>query len=346
MATISTQLFSRGDEQSSEQEQLLKLFWNRAELKKEFDKLRGECLQLDEKARKQEAVTLRVQQRLDQLEALLANPATAARVNTYYQLRGVWRACQQRIVTLAEDLERTCRDREMREHVAAFRSRINESLAGEEREVARFEALADSLAADIRKLRDERSRRFGFWNFLTRKRLTTDIRSRRDERGIVTHRLQELQADMQVRAAEEPPAFAGLTAEARRLINLRIIAYAQELYLLFAKDDLANLAREAAAREVTDVRYGSHRDCRELSRRIEEANQLLEGDSALLKRVQGRARYLGTVCEYRNDADTVPVADSLGGIARLDGEGRKTGVAAGVNVLVDEYWEIFGVLLD
>ncbi|MBT8422228.1 MAG: hypothetical protein HKN56_01070 [Gammaproteobacteria bacterium] len=346
MATISSQLFGRADEQSAEQEQLLKLFWNRAELKKEFDKLRADSMRLDEQVRKQQSVTLRLQQRFDQLEALLANPATAVRVNTYYQLRGVWRASQQRIVTLAEDLERTCRDREMREHVAAFRSRVNKSLSGVHREVARVSQLAETLAVQIRELREERTRRFGFWNFLTRKRLTAELRGRREELHIVTQRKQELEADIEARSAEEPPEFDGLSAEARRLINLRVIAYAQELYLLFARDDLANLAREAAAREVTDVRYGSHRDCRALSRTIEEANQALEGDSALLKRVQQRARYLGTVCNYRNDADTVPVAESLGGIVRLDGEGRKTGVAAPVNVLVDEYWEIFSVLLD
>ena len=346
MATISSQLFGRAEEQTTDQEQLLKLFWNRAELKKEFDKLRGECLRLDEQVRKQEGVTLRVQQRLDQLEALLANPATAVRVNTYYQLRGIWRACQQRIVALAEDLDRTCRDREMREHVAEFRSRVNQSLVGVEREAARVATLADSLAAEIRQLREERSRRFGFWNFLARKRLTNDIRGRREERAIALQRHQELQTEMEARAAEQPPAFSGLTTEARRLINLRIIAYAQELFLIFARDDLANLAREAAAREVTDVRYGSQRDCRALTRAIEEASQTLEGDSALLKRVQHRARYLGAICQYRSDADTVPMADSLAGIARLDGEGRKTGVAAGINVLVDEYWEIFGVLRD
>lgn len=346
MATISTQLFNRVDDRRAEQEQLLKLFWNRAELKKEFDKLRAERAELDEQMRKQEAVTLRVQQRLDQLEALLANPETSQRAMTYYQLRGIWRAAHERIAALAVDLERTCRDRELREHSAAFRSRLNDQLAERQREASRVQQVDDDLAAEVRQLREKRGRKFGVWNFFVRRRLTAEIRIKREERKIIGARLTELAAEQEALQATEPPPFVGLSIAAKRLINLRTIAHAQELCLSFAGDDLANLAREAATRDIADVRYGSRRDSRDLSHTIETARQALEADKTLLKRVQQRARYLGRVCEYRNDEDTVPMAGSLAAIDRLDAEGRKTGVAAGVNVLVDEYWEIFSVLLE
>ena len=324
----------------------MKLFWNRAELKKEFDKLRDERRELDEQVRKQEALTLRVQQRLDQLETLLSNPDTAQRAITYYQLRGVWQACHERIAALAADLERTCRDREMREHTAAFRSGLQASLVTEQREANRISQLTDSLAEDIRLLRQQRSRKAGIWNFFARRRLTTEICAKRDERKIIAERLLEINADIELRSAAEAPPFEGVSVEAKRLINLRIVACAQELCLMLSGDDLANLAREASARDLADVRYGSRRDARELSRTVEAAREALEADSALLKRVQVRARYLSKVSEYRNDADTVPMAGSLASIARLDEQGRATGVAANVNVLVDEYWEIFSVLLD
>jgi len=345
MATISSQLFSRADSRRAEQEQLLKLFWNRAELKKEFDKLRAERMELDEQIHKQEAMTLRVQQRLDQLEAMLANPETAQRAITYYQLRGVWHACSEKIAGLASDLERTCHDRERREHLAAFRSTLDESITVTQREANRVKKIADSLNTEVRLLRERRSQKFGIWNFFVRRRLTTEIRAKREEKKVIALRLNELAAEIQSFAAAESPPFTGLSIEARRLINLRVIACAQELCLIFIDDDLANLAREAAARDLADVRYGSRRDCRALGGVAENARQALEADSALLKRVQQRARYLGKFCEYRNEADTVPMAGSLGGICRLDGEGRKTGIAASVNVLVDEYWEIFSVLL-
>jgi len=346
MSTITSQLFNRASSDGKEQEQLLKLFWNRAELKKEFDKLREEALDLNEQISRQQALTLRVQQRIDQLEAHLANPETADRAVVYYQLRGIWSACHQRISSLASDFERACRDRESREQAATFRNGLSASLRSVHNQIARVDAQGDELASQIKLLRERRGRKYGVWNFFVRRRLTAEINEKRLERKLIGLSLRELNDELQSRAAEEPPEFAGLSIEARRLINMRIIAYAQELCLHFATDDLANLAREASARALTDVRYGSRRDCRTLGRAAEDVQRALEADTGCLKRVQLRARYLARGCQYRNETDTVPTAESLGGIARLDGEGRKVGQASSVNVLVDEYWEIFSVLLD
>lgn len=346
MSTIATQLLSRANPSSNEQEQLLKLFWNRAELKKEFDKLRAESATLSDQIAKQEALTLRVQQRLDELEVHLANPETANRAIAYYQLRAIWNGCHQRIASLATDLERTCRDREYREHVASFRSSLEASLAGVQREIAQAEFQDDNCAGEIKLLRTRRSRKHGLWNFFARRRLTVEIRNKRVEKKHTAARVRELQEEMHARLAQEPPSFGGLSIAARRLINLRVIAYAQELCLHFATDDLANLAREAAARGLTEVRYGNRRDCRALSGTAERVRQALEADSACLDRVRLRARYLQRNCHYRSDADTVPAADSLGGIALLDEQGTKVGQSSSVNVLVDEYWEVFSVLFD
>ncbi len=346
MSTIASQLFTRPTAGRDNQEQLLKLFWNRAELKKEFDKLRAEAQELNEQLSKQDALTLRVQQRLDQLEALLANPDTASRAMIYYQLRGIWAGCHQRIASLAKDLERTCRDREYREHVAAFRDEMTRSLVPLQREAGRVGQYADLLSADIKALRARRSGKSGLWNFFRRRRLTMEIEARRLENRQVQQRVRDLNAEIQAGSSAEPPQFSGLSVESRRMINLRIIAGAQELCLHYAEDEVANLAREASARKLTEVRYGSRRDCRELVTRLEAVKQGLESDNAWIKRVQGRAASLDKVSNYRNDTDTVPVAESLGGIYRLDGEGRKTGRVSKVNVLVDEYWDIFSVLFD
>ena len=346
MSTIASQLFYRANRGADEHEQLLKLFWNRAELKKEFDKLRAESADLGEQLAKQESHTLRVKQRLDELEAHLANPDTAYRAIAYFQLRAIWNGCHQRIASLAKGLERTCRDREYREHVATFRSSVNASLAGLKREVAGIETHDLNLAEELKNMRDRRSRTTGLWNYFSRRRLTSEIRGLRLEKKLVGARLRELQEEIHARLDQDAPPFAGVSVEAKRLINLRIIAYAQELCLHFSTDDLANLAREAAARRLAEVRYGNRRDCRTLSHTAETAEQALESDSACLDRVRLRARYLQGQCEYRGETDTVPTAGSLGGIVMLDDQGRQSGQSSSVNVLVDEYWEIFSVLFD
>jgi hypothetical protein len=67
MATLAPLLFAKAADSKDEQEQLLRLFWNRAELKKELERFRHESFVLVEQVRQQEAKTLRVQQRLEQL---------------------------------------------------------------------------------------------------------------------------------------------------------------------------------------------------------------------------------------------------------------------------------------
>ena len=92
MATIASPLLQRRKE--PDDEQLLKLFWNRAELKKELGILRREKEKLMDQVRQQESVNLRAQQRLEQLEAQLADPQQAVNAVVYYQLKGVWQQCR------------------------------------------------------------------------------------------------------------------------------------------------------------------------------------------------------------------------------------------------------------
>ena len=56
---------------SQESEKLLQLYWNRAELKKEFASMRDEQFKLQDQLKQAEGATARVQQQLDRLEDLL-----------------------------------------------------------------------------------------------------------------------------------------------------------------------------------------------------------------------------------------------------------------------------------
>ena len=72
--TSLTAIFGNSDERPEEEsEKLLELYWNRAELKKEFAGLRKEQFRLQDRVKQQEGSTERVQQKLDHLEQLLAD---------------------------------------------------------------------------------------------------------------------------------------------------------------------------------------------------------------------------------------------------------------------------------
>jgi hypothetical protein len=344
MATLAPHLFTKAEENKDDEEQLLKLFWNRAELKKELDDLRDQSFRMTEKFTQQEALTLRLQQRLEQLETSLGDPENAETVVAYYQLRALWNHCHSRLASLCSDLERTQYDKGYRQHTASFKRQINDSLVDVQQDLKDATITGESLSLRIHALREKRSARHGIWNFFRRRGLTAEIKTIRDERRVARLRVGKLTEEIQLRTSQDPPEFDGLDVAAKRSINLAVIAYAQELYLHFADRDLAENAREASIRQLIDVSYGSKRDCRALSKYAEDRMKLLTADSKLQARVQLRSQLLPALVQYRQDADTVPIADTLGVIALLKPDGRQRGEVC-INILAEEYWDVFSVLL-
>jgi hypothetical protein len=76
-------------------EELLKLYWNRADVKRELKALRRERFELLDKLKEQEGTILRAQEQLEGLERLLTNPLAAANAMVYFQLRHLWRVGAQ-----------------------------------------------------------------------------------------------------------------------------------------------------------------------------------------------------------------------------------------------------------
>jgi hypothetical protein len=344
MATLAPQLFAKAEDNKDDEDQLLKLFWNRAELKKELDKLRDQAFSLAEKCKQQEALTLRVQQRLGQLEASLGDPENSATVVAYYQLLALWNHCHARLKSFAGDLERTQKDKTNRQHIAGFKRQINESLVDVKQELQELTKNAELLSAKIHTLREKRSKRRGIWNFFRRRGLTAEINVYRQDRRVTGLRKDELSENIQLRLSQEVPEYGGLDVATRRSINITLIAYAQELFLHYFDRELAKNIRESSIRQVIDVSYGSKRDCRALSKYAEDRKKLLSADSKLQERVQMRAQLLPTLVQYRQDTDTVPDAATLGVVILLKADGRQRG-EVDINILAEEYWDIFSVLL-
>lgn len=78
-----TAIFGNSEEKSQDSEKLMDLYWNRAELKKEFARMREERFRLQDAVKRQEGATARLQQKLDYLEDLLIDPQTTHNVVVY-----------------------------------------------------------------------------------------------------------------------------------------------------------------------------------------------------------------------------------------------------------------------
>ena len=137
--TSLTAIFgSSGDkpeENESESEKLLNLYWNRAELKKEFAELRSEKFRLQDRIKEHEGATARVQQQFDHLENLLLDPEWVHNVVTYFQLRGLNLRCQARLAKFSEQLKQQREQRQQSQIVDDWNELRCEEAAGIEQQV-------------------------------------------------------------------------------------------------------------------------------------------------------------------------------------------------------------------
>lgn len=348
MATIASPLLQRRKE--PDEEQLLKLFWNRAELKKELGKLRLEKEKLIDQLRQQESVNLRAGQRLDQLENLLADPLQAANVAVYYQLRGVWQQCRKRLMRVARELAERQQNREEQHARGRFEQRRQGELAILDDKLNGLVDQARAMAADLHAAEERYRRLQGFWNYFRRRATNDRCEAIRASVDGLQAQVDRLKAERREKELEPGPAFEGLSSEGKRNINLAIVAMAQQLLVHFSEHNIAALAREAAVRSLADVSYGNATECRTLSQNIEKVVRKLETTEKLTVQMRRRAEFLKQKAQYRREIDTVPVASSFAAVpmAMTDtGDLRPVDDRTiPVNVLAEEYWDIYTVLLN
>jgi hypothetical protein len=331
-------------------DQLLRLFWNRAELKREFAKLQRERERMIDQLRQQEGAVLRSQQRLDQLEGLLANPERAANAAVFFQLRGIWAYGRRRLGRLARDLSFRQQEREGQREAGRFEEHRQAALMAIEQRLLPLEERRAALEGELIAVRARRFERTGFWNFFVRRRLDADQAALTVARKSVDEQIERYERARSEKLKEKAAVPDAIGVEGKRLVNLSVIALAQELLLVFREHDVAAQARDASLRQVGEVSYGRIQDCRDLSQKIEGVLRKVEGMDELPGRFRRRAEYLRSIVGYSRDSDTSPAAETLASIAvELTAEGDPQpvgGQEVQVNVLTDEYWDIYSALLN
>lgn len=336
--------------QGEQSNQLLKLYWNRASVKRELKQLRRERGDLLDKLKDQEASIVRAQEQLEGLERLLTNPLAAANAMVYFQLRHLWRVAAQRLEQLATELEMQRNRRE--------RAQLHDAALAKRRR--RLEAIDEKLQSLLVKKRgvvmetqaaEQRLQGLGsFLKLLKGPGLRRRLAGLAAGNSMLTEKIEELQ-DLKDKIEGEPlPEPEGLSLESRRLINTAVIALAQHLVAHFSEHDLASMARAATRRPVADMKFGDRRDCDRLVERIRERIDQLRQQKDIADRVKRRADQLLGQLKFRGDADSVPMIESVATILPVlplaaDARGRRQSDAPiRINVLSDEYWDISAVL--
>jgi hypothetical protein len=333
-------------------EQLLKLYWNRADVKRELKALRRERFELLDKLKEQEGAILRAQEQLEGLERLLTNPLAAANAMVYFQLRHLWRIGGQRLDQFARELQT---QREKRE-----RSQLQEAeIAKRQRRLDAIKEKMAGLADKRRAAIDEQARleqKVATMNRLVRLfragALKRQIGGLHSGREMLEEKLEELRALTEKIQGEPLPEPEGLSLDSRRLINTAVIALAQYLVVHFSEHDLASLAKTSTERAVADMKFGDRRDCDRMVERIREKIEELKQQKTFADQVKRRTDLLLTEVRYRNETDSVPAVDCLQLINRTPGAqvnelemARRTSDAPlRINVVADDYWDVLAVM--
>lgn len=337
-----TAIFGSAREKSVDSDKLLHLYWNRAELKKEFANLRKEQYRLKDRIREQEGAAARLQQQLDRLEELLLDPEWCPNVVVFYQLRALALRCRRKLEKFAEQLKQ---QREKRLHNGLL-LRWNEERArrreGLERRIGEHRQRLVQLEAEVESEKQRLMSMGGFVKIFKRRALTANLDRLAQEISKEREGEASLLDQLGAIAAEKPPENQGLDLAAKRSINLMILAFAQQLFLTFEDPELAALAKEACDKSVGAIRYGGRSDCEALLRRIQARSEAMDRSPEVAGILQQRAKLIGETAMYRADGDAVPIAGTVTTLydIRENGEVRKSDV----NVLGENYWGIAKVL--
>ena len=338
-----TAIFGSSPEKSPEEsEKLLNLYWNRAELKKEFARLRSEQYRLQERVKEHEGAVARVQQKLDHLEGLLLDPEWIYNVVVYYRFRALNRRCRSKLEKFAEHLKQQREERIHSREVEKWEAARLEEAAGIEKRIGEQRLEVQLLEDRLQHERHRLASMGGLVKLLRGRKLTLTL----DEIAAAIEAAQQREAgllkELEAVQRQAPPDTQGLDVAAKRQINLMILSFAQHLYLHFHDDGLVDMAKEASDRSVGAINYGSKEDCDALVERIQKRLDRFEGLADFADVLKQRARLIAGQARFPGAADAVPVADSVGGVYAMSSSGSSRQFET--NLLRQDYWGLSEIL--
>jgi hypothetical protein len=328
---------SEGSSVSADEERLMQLFQNRAGLKKAYADLKDEFHLLRDRLKQQEGATIRVQEQLDALGDLLGDPTPGFGALVFFQLRALWKTCHQQLSQFTIDLTRQQEARETARHAAQCEAQKNGRREEVEQRLQAAAADADEQRGQLAAAQSELERLTRFWHYFKRRKQQRQVETLRQGVLVADSAVGDLHAEKSAIAGEALPEFPGISLSARRNINLAIISYAESLCEQVDAFGLAAKAKEAVARRVHEMSFGERPECEDYMQRVQKAKVAVSNQRQITAALKGRLERLRSLSEYRNTADTVPTADSLAAAS--------AGAATNWNVLAEDYWDLYTLLL-
>jgi hypothetical protein len=335
-------IFGGSAEKTQDSEKLLHLYWNRAELKKQFAGMRKEQFKLKDRIKQQEGATARLQQKLDHLEALLIDPEWAGNAVVFYQLRGLALHCQRKLSKFAEQLKQQREQRQHNQLLVAWNEERSREAGEVELELVATREFVQRVEKQLQNERDRLTSMSGFLKIFRRRTINATLDNLAKQITTASGREQSLLQRLDEIKNRKPPENQGLDVATKRSINFMILSFAQQLLLLFADDDLATMAKEASEKSVGAINYGNRAECEQLLARIRKRAEMIDRSSDFATVLQQRAKLIGEAALFRNDGDAVPLVGSVSSVFDIGADGSLS--KSDVNILGENYWGIAKVL--
>lgn len=317
---------------SPEEARLMQLFQNRAGLKKAYADLESESYLLRDRLKQQEGATIRVQEQLDRLGELLAEPGTGFGALVFYQLRGLWKTCHEQLAAFAAGLKRAQEGRETARHRADCDAARTLRLVQVDPRLQSAMGRADLERRQLAAAQNELNRLTAIWQYFKRRRRDKLMDGMRQAVSAADAAVCDLYAERSGIDGEARAEFPGVSLAARRNINLAIIGYAELLCESVNAYELTSQAREAVACRVHEMSFGSRAECEERMQRVQQAQAAVVAQRPVRASVKAKMELMRATCAYRNSGDAVPMADSLAS-------------GAAWNVLAEDYWAVGALLM-
>jgi hypothetical protein len=322
-----------------EDERVLHLFKNRAEMKKALGDAQDEVHRLKDRVKLQEAATARVREQLEHLESRLAIPLSGLHTLVHYQLRDLWATGHAQIGTLLREQAQLREERERRQ----FLAELNRQLFERSQQARSNCANAEHVAADARArqsaVQAELAGSQRWWRYFKRRDLTRRLPVIQIEVANAEAELEAARAQLLEIEEQGGAKYPGLSMEARRMLNLMAIACAQLQALRLAPPTL--LARCIEAMSRSEPKFDGTGDANAALGLMQEVMRakaaMIQAAPAMQAEVRRLADHLAASVRYRSSSDTVPTEDTVQ-------VGLRSGLARGEtmswNLLVEDLWSL------
>ncbi len=335
-------------ETTEQHKSLVNIFQDRNILKRKYDEAEAErnVLRADvEDLRKRHDELLR---QLTNLEKMLIDPERGQSAILYYRLKAVWDTCRSQIKALAEELSARQEQLERERHGELFEQRRTAQLKDLQRLVEILDRDRQNLILAMTDMERDIARLKRFWQKKRREALELQLEETREKLPPIDKRKAELLAKVEQTRKAPAQAFGGIGIPARRAINMALIALGQYLYLHFTEHSIAEMARAAGTKPVSDVNYGSLNDCLAITGNMWEVVMKLKKDITRPEKLKNRTEYLRQKLSYANDGETIPEESSVDYMLPFSPNGATLDMSVNampVNIIHLNYWDIQTLLL-